>query len=223
MRVGETNAGRSRARSLRSTKARSSPIGEAEGSGARSARVRGSGTHPSGELLQSPAALRPGRGAGANVCPGVWRRPRAPAMNQLRGRSPGAGVTGRLLRGGGPEGPALLQFPVSLSTFGIPGTRRNLPSGLRGELSGPCNRALFPGLGGRDRWEGKWERPGKEKLRPESSIPLLCEGQGRSQDPVPGARYSCTESPVMPARPNPPGSVRKLLERTNSWVKLMIM
>lgn len=34
----------------------------------------------------------------------MWRRPRAPAMNQLRGRSPGAGVTGRLLRGGGARG-----------------------------------------------------------------------------------------------------------------------
>lgn len=88
---------------------------------------------------------------------------------------------------------------------------------------GPCNRALFPGQGGRDRWEGKWERPGKEKLCPESSIPLLCKGQGRSQDPVPWARYSCTESPVMSGRPNPAGSVRKLLQRTDSWVKLMIV
>lgn len=99
--------------------------------GSADARVR---THPPGDLLRSLACPRPHRGTGADVCPGEWRRPRAPAMNQLRGKCPGAEVTGRLR--GRAEGPVLLQFPVSLSTFGTPGTHRNLPSGPKGDVSG---------------------------------------------------------------------------------------
>lgn len=58
-------------------------------------------------LATAPPALRPRRGAGADVGPGLWRRPRARAMNQLRGKCPGAGVTGRRRGGGlwgGPRG-----------------------------------------------------------------------------------------------------------------------
>lgn len=60
--------------------------------------------YPPGDLLRSLAGPRPHRGTGADVCPGVWRRPRAPAMNQLRGKCPGAGVTGK--RRGRAEGPS---------------------------------------------------------------------------------------------------------------------
>lgn len=104
------------------------------------------------------------RGAGADVCPGVWRRPRAPAMNQLRGKCPGAGVTGR--RRGRAEGPVLLQFPVSLSTFGTPGTHRNLPPGPKGDVVGNDRDPAIDAVPGTGRagpvrrevgaaWEGK--------------------------------------------------------------------
>lgn len=109
-------------------------------------------------------------------------------MSQLRGKCPGAGVTGR--RQGRAEGAALLQFPVSLSTFGTPGTHRNLPPGprrMKGEHRDPATGAV-PGtrrVGPVGREMGK-AKGGKENCS--QSIPLLLEGQGKSRDAVPGAR-----------------------------------
>lgn len=109
----------------------------------------------------SSAWLPPRCEAGASAGVDVQGRPRARAMNQLRGARPGAGVTGKPR--GRAEGRGLLQFPVSLRTLGISGAHRNSPPlGPRGERTGPC-RGAGPrtwGPGGKEvgeAWKGKVE------------------------------------------------------------------
>lgn len=132
------------------------------------------------------------------------------AGQESRGGSYGKATSGR----GGPEGPALLQFPVSLSTFGTPGTRRNLPSGPRGNdrdpAKGRCSRDRAGGTGRKGSGRGLERKSCAQRVPSRYSA----KDRGGTGTPCPGP--GGTESPVMSERPNPAGSVRKLLERTNS-------
>lgn len=145
-------------------------------------------------------------------------------MNQLRGKCPGAGVTGRRPRGG-PRGPHCCNFPsrrALLALLGPTGICLLVPGGCRGDNRDPAKGAV-PGTG----WAGPVGREVGEawegKAAPARSTPLLSEGHGgggcwggpgpcaQGQVFMHGATCDACQDPTPSS-----SAVRKLTERTNS-------
>lgn len=111
-----------------------------------------------------------------------------PAVNQLRGERPGAGVTGRPRGRAGGRG--LLQFPVWPRTPGPPGTHRNSPP------SGPWGKGRGPGV--RPDWAGgaRGKEVGEAWAGPARA------GNGARRCPArPRARERVGPGAGIPARP----------------------
>lgn len=95
----------------------------------------------------------------------------------------------------GPAGICLLVPGVTIGTLqkgAVPGTGR----------AGPVGREVG------EAWKGK--------AAPREYHPATLQRTGEEPGPRPCPGPGGTESPVMSERVNPAGSVRKLLERTNS-------
>lgn len=144
------------------------PVGRRmEGGGARGPRAGGRVLTPRAQGSPSPpspqrreVAVRP-----SVLSPPVGRRPRARAMNQLRGEGRGAGVTGKPR--GAPRTCAISRPAAHSWHFWDPQEFASLWS--RGRRTRPP-RTLDPRTRrpGGDRGERKWERPGKEKWKPKT-------------------------------------------------------
>lgn len=132
------------------------------------------------------------------------------AGQESRGGSYGKATSGR----GGPRGQHCCNFPsrwALLALLGPAGICLLVPGGNdRDPATGRCSRDRAGGTGGKGSGRGLERKSCAQRVP--SRYSAKDRGGAGTPCPVPGG----TESPVMSERPNPAGSVRKLLEKTNS-------